>query len=116
MAIEDNETLDMMLSELRDELVDGQDLALAIRLVGDVFGRRVKRAQSTLTRLEDLAADGGSAFGLTDEQLVKRIEILKNRTADFEIEMRRLSDLLATLAHGYDRELTELVDEVDEAT
>lgn len=111
-----DEQLEIMLDELREDLTDGQDLALAARLVGDALGRRVRRARETLRHLNRLADRGDGAFGLEPDELAQRLALLEDRTADFEDEMRALAERMTSMAEGYEQELRRLAERTDEDT
>lgn len=106
--------MEPVLDELRDDLTDGQDLALAAQLVGDVLARRARRARETLGRLSELVDEQAGAFGLTSDELEARVRTLTDRTGDFEREMRRLATRLKEAAEDYEDELVGLFDDLDD--
>lgn len=112
--MDSEEQFEIMLDQLREDLTDGQDLALAARLVGDALTRRMRRARETLAHLEQMVEGGRGAFGLEPDELASRIRVLQERTVDFEREMRSLADRLTDGAESYEHELGGLIANIDD--
>lgn len=102
--------------ELQEDLADGDDLAMAMRLVGDALARRLRRAHRSI---RDLDGDAGIEDERFD-QLVSRINVTLDRYEDEATRSREklqtVIDQFQELLDGTVTELQELVaDESDDA-
>lgn len=64
--------------ELQEDLADGDDLAMAMKLVGDALHRRMRRAHRSIEMIEADSSVGDERF----EQLVGRIGSTLQRYED----------------------------------
>lgn len=100
----EDELVEKLLADVRDDLTDGQDLALASQLVSDVLVRRVRRSRQQLDTITDALDDQDADY----DALIERIEQLRRRTDEFEEQMRGLAERMRELTDGYESELTHL--------
>lgn len=94
------------LSDIRSDLTDGEDLALAVRLITDALSRRMLRARRLLDEVEDQEA--------VDEGTRGQLDDLRRRADEVEGELGRLSERFSGLLRGFEAELAGLADELDE--
>jgi DNA anti-recombination protein RmuC len=96
-----------LLEDVRADLVDGADLALAAQLIGDVLHRRIRRIHRSLRALERRAdeLDAGE-----DHPLRERIASMRARTHRFEAETQALAKQLDQGATAFEHELGEMTD------
>jgi hypothetical protein len=104
--------LHALLEEVRADLTDGQDLALAAQLVSDALNRRVRRVRRTLRDLRTYLAEHD---GADVEEVIGRIDTLTRRTAEFEAQMRLLANRVGETAAGFEDELSDAADAVEES-
>lgn len=110
----ERDEVDRWLEQVRFDLTDGQDLALAARLVGDAVARRARRARETLGRLGEALDDDDNRVKIEKDVLRERIESLEKRTAAFEQEMREFARRLSENSERYEDDLGQLAGELDD--
>jgi predicted nucleic acid-binding Zn-ribbon protein len=98
-----------LLEDVRTDLTDGADLALAAQLIGDALQRRIRRINRSLRHLESRAdeLDGD------DRALRERIGTMRERTRRFETEMTALARRLDADASSFEDDLNDLADGLD---
>lgn len=100
---------DRALEQVRQDLTDGHDLALAAQLIADALVRRVRRARRMLDEVEQRLPPTEERDE-SDVRVVAQVEILRDRTAGFEREMGRLSTRIERTMASYEAELQDLAD------
>lgn len=91
---------DELVSELRRDLQDGDDLAQAARLVSDAVERRIRRIQRSMDMVDDDTAPA----------LQRRLETLVER---YRVSLSSQSDALKVIIEEYQPRLAELAEELE---
>lgn len=99
-------TATRQLSDIRGDLTDGEDLALAVRLITDALGRRMVRARNLLDEVERQEA--------VDDTARSQLEDLRRRADEVEGELGRLSERFSGLVRGFEAELVGLAEELED--
>lgn len=94
---------DDVVTNLKRDLQDGDDLAQAVSLVSDAIQRRIHRVQRSLSMLDsDPRADA----------VRQRLHLLLDR---YEASLSRQSDTLGLIVEEYQPELGALAEELEDA-